>query len=83
MAKKDGPSQVLVSLHMPKAVVEALDELVRRGLVASRSEAIRQAVNEYIVKYACAFTALNKGLTGPEPVSEEEAFYSRLIKGRV
>jgi Arc/MetJ-type ribon-helix-helix transcriptional regulator len=81
MAKKDGPDQVLISVHMPKAVVDALDELVRRGVIPSRSEAIRHAVAEYIVKYMCTFTALNKAVKA-DISSEEEAFYKLLVKGR-
>jgi Arc/MetJ-type ribon-helix-helix transcriptional regulator len=81
MAKKEGPDQVLISVHMPKAVIDALDELARRGVIPSRSEAIRQAVTEYIAKYMCAFTALNKAVKADKAL-EEEAFYQLLVKGR-
>ena len=43
---------VLVSLHMPKGLLDELDELVRKGIFPSRSEAIRIAVRELVEKEA-------------------------------
>jgi len=83
MPNKKESNQVLISLHMPKTVVDALDELARKGIVPSRSEAIRQAVIEYIAKYTCTFTTLSKTFKAERPVGEEEAFYSMLLKGRI
>jgi Arc/MetJ-type ribon-helix-helix transcriptional regulator len=40
----------LVSLKMPDALVEGLDELVRRGLYPSRSAVIRTAVRDQLRK---------------------------------
>jgi Arc/MetJ-type ribon-helix-helix transcriptional regulator len=73
---------VLVSLHMPKPVVEALDELVRLGVVPNRSEAIRQAVTEYIARYLCAFSRLKEAAERAELTPEDKAFRAALIKGR-
>jgi predicted solute-binding protein len=42
---------VLISFHIPKSYVEVLDELVRRGVYPSRSEAIRAALRELVNKY--------------------------------
>ncbi len=42
---------VLISFHIPKSYVEMLDELVRRGVYPSRSEAIRAALRELVNKY--------------------------------
>ncbi|NPA84969.1 MAG: ribbon-helix-helix protein, CopG family [Crenarchaeota archaeon] len=38
----------LVTVKMPEAYVEAIDELVRRGRFTSRSEAIRVAIRELL-----------------------------------
>jgi len=35
---------VLISVHIPKQVLEEIDELVKQGVFPSRSEAIRTAV---------------------------------------
>jgi Arc/MetJ-type ribon-helix-helix transcriptional regulator len=42
---------VLISFHLPKSYVDVLDELVRRGVYPSRSEAIRVALRELVNKY--------------------------------
>ncbi|CCC81130.1 CopG/MetJ family transcriptional regulator [Thermoproteus tenax Kra 1] len=40
----------LISVHVPKRMLEELDELVRRGIYPNRSEAIRAAIRELIYK---------------------------------
>ena len=40
---------VLLSVHIPKKMLEELDELVKQGMFPSRSEAIRAAVWELIL----------------------------------
>jgi Arc/MetJ-type ribon-helix-helix transcriptional regulator len=40
----------LLSLKMPDALVEGMDELVRRGLYPSRSAVIRKAVRDLLRK---------------------------------
>jgi Arc/MetJ-type ribon-helix-helix transcriptional regulator len=40
----------LLSLKMPDALVEGMDELVRRGLYPSRSAVIRTAVRDLLRK---------------------------------
>jgi len=41
---------VLISVHIPKQMLEELDELVRRGIFPSRSEAIRIAVRDLLYR---------------------------------
>jgi Arc/MetJ-type ribon-helix-helix transcriptional regulator len=38
----------VVTVHLPAAYVEAIDELVRRGVYPNRAEAIRMAVRDLI-----------------------------------
>jgi Arc/MetJ-type ribon-helix-helix transcriptional regulator len=38
----------IVTVHLPEAYVEAIDELVRRGVYANRAEAIRMALRDLI-----------------------------------
>jgi len=39
---------ILLSFHLPKKMLEDLDELVRSGAFPSRSEAIRVAIRDLI-----------------------------------
>ena len=39
---------LMVTIRLPEWMVKALDDLVERGLFASRSEVIRAAVREYL-----------------------------------
>ena len=48
---REKEKMVLISFHIPKSYVEVLDELVRRGVYPSRSEAIRVALRELVNKY--------------------------------
>ena len=41
---------VLISVHIPKQLLEELDEMVKQGRFPSRSEAIRVAVRELIYR---------------------------------
>jgi Arc/MetJ-type ribon-helix-helix transcriptional regulator len=38
----------VVTVHMPEAYLEAIDELVRRRMYPNRAEAIRMAVRDFI-----------------------------------
>jgi len=38
----------VVTVHLPEAYIEAIDELVRRKLYPNRAEAIRMAVRDFI-----------------------------------
>jgi Arc/MetJ-type ribon-helix-helix transcriptional regulator len=39
---------VIVCVHMPKSLVEKLDELVKQGEFPSRSEAIREIIKDFL-----------------------------------
>jgi Arc/MetJ-type ribon-helix-helix transcriptional regulator len=39
---------VIVCVHMPKSLVEELDKLVKQGEFSSRSEAIREAIKDFL-----------------------------------
>jgi len=41
----------LISVHLPKAMLVALDDMVRRGIYPNRSEAIRDALAKLLAQY--------------------------------
>jgi hypothetical protein len=41
----------LVSVHLPKAMLVTLDDMVRRGIYPNRSEAIRDALAKLLMNY--------------------------------
>ena len=41
---------VLISVHIPKQMLEELDELVKQGAFPSRSEAIRIAIRDLLYR---------------------------------
>ena len=45
-----GGQMKLVTVKLPEALIEGLDELVRAGMYASRSSAIRSAVRDMLKK---------------------------------
>jgi antitoxin ParD1/3/4 len=47
---KSEEKMILLSFHLPKKMLEDLDELVRSGAFPSRSEAIRVAIRDLINK---------------------------------
>jgi antitoxin ParD1/3/4 len=47
MAKE---KMILISVHLPMQMIQELDELVRQGKFPSRSEAIRVAVRDLILR---------------------------------
>ena len=48
MVSKD--KMILISVHLPKEMLHELDDLVRQGRFPSRSEAIRIAVRDLLVR---------------------------------
>ncbi len=42
----------VVTVHLPEAYLEAIDELVKRRLYPNRAEAIRMAVRDFIKEEA-------------------------------
>ncbi len=47
---KSGVRMMLISVHIPRRMLEGLDELAKSGLFPSRSEAIRVAVRDLLIK---------------------------------
>jgi Arc/MetJ-type ribon-helix-helix transcriptional regulator len=45
---EENEEMVLISLYVPKHVIEKIDDLVRQGAFKSRSEFIREAIEEYL-----------------------------------
>ena len=41
---------VIISVHLPRRMIDELDELVKAGKYPSRSEAIRVAVRDLLLK---------------------------------
>jgi len=41
---------ILISVHIPKQMLEELDELVRKGVFPSRSEAVRIAIRDLLLR---------------------------------
>jgi Arc/MetJ-type ribon-helix-helix transcriptional regulator len=41
-----------ISLYLPKRWIEALDNLVKEGYYSNRSEAIRMAIRDLLIKEA-------------------------------
>jgi len=46
--KGEEEKMVIVCAHMPKSLVEMLDELVKQGEFSSRSEAIREIIKDFL-----------------------------------
>ena len=49
--KRKAEPMELVSVHLPPQMIQALDMLVTRGLYPTRSEAIRDAIAQLILKF--------------------------------
>ncbi len=47
---KSKEKMALISVHIPKQMLEELDELVTRGIFPSRSEAIRIAIRDLLYR---------------------------------
>jgi Arc/MetJ-type ribon-helix-helix transcriptional regulator len=47
---KSKERMVLISVHLPKQMLEEIDELTSQGVFPSRSEAIRIAIRDLIYK---------------------------------
>jgi Arc/MetJ-type ribon-helix-helix transcriptional regulator len=53
---------VLISVHVPKQLLDELDELVREGRFPNRSEAIRTAIRDLILRERAARQRPGPGL---------------------
>jgi len=47
---KSKEKMVLISVHLPKQMLEELDDLVKKGVFPSRSEAIRIAIRDLMMR---------------------------------
>jgi len=45
-----GSNMQIVSVQIPKSVLNAIDQLVKRGVYPNRSEVIRAALREFLKK---------------------------------
>jgi len=48
--KEKRERMVLISVHIPKQMLDELDELVREGRFPNRSEAIRTAIRDLLLR---------------------------------
>lgn len=47
MRKEDG---ITVSLRLPKRIIEEVDKVVSEGMFQSRSDFIREAIRQYLIR---------------------------------
>ena len=73
---KSQDKMALISVHVPKKMLEELDELVRRGIFPNRSEAIRAALRDLLYKEVFKVKATK------EEEEKEEELPIPLLKGR-
>ena len=67
---------VLISVHLPQKMLQQIEELVRQGLFPSRSEAIRSAIRELLLKHKAGETRKEM----PKEEAKEEEL--PLLRGR-
>jgi hypothetical protein len=80
MPRKKGDHMVLISVHVPKRILETIDSLVREGILPNRSEAIRMALLMLL-----EWKLFSKGpdvMPKPNVDPTEKAFRALLVKGR-
>ena len=80
MPAKNGEKMVLISVHVPKRILEAIDGLVKKGILPNRSEAIRMALLMLL-----ELKLFSKGpdvmpKTSVDPIEQE--FRNLIVKGR-
>jgi len=80
MPAKNGEKMVLISVHVPKRILEAVDGLVKEGILPNRSEAIRMALLILL-----ELKLFSKGpdvmpKTNIDPIEQE--FRNLIVKGR-
>jgi Arc/MetJ-type ribon-helix-helix transcriptional regulator len=49
--KEKREKMILISVHIPSALLQIVDDLVRQGVYPSRSEAIRDAIRQLLERY--------------------------------
>ena len=71
---------VLISVHVPKKLLDAIDELIYQGLIPNRSEAIRMALILFLERALLKQSPKKPQKEDIDP--EEEAFRALVLKGR-
>lgn len=66
-----GERMVVITLHLPKSYLNAIDSLVRQGRFPSRSEVIRLAVIDLIKRVKAQSQGSNPPLTGPAELAQQ------------
>jgi Arc/MetJ-type ribon-helix-helix transcriptional regulator len=80
MPRKDPNSKlVLISVHIPKRILDTVDDLVRQGILPNRSEAIRMAI---IMMLERAMFKNPEALPKKEEDPIEKEFKNLILKGR-
>ena len=54
-----------LQIRLPKKILEKIDQLVKSGIYRSRSEVLRQAVQEYIIR--SNYNGIAPFIVGPYP----------------
>jgi hypothetical protein len=80
MPAKNGDKMVLISVHVPKRVLETIDSLVREGILPNRSEAIRMALLMLLEWKLFSKSPDIMTKTSVDPIEQE--FRNLIVKGR-
>jgi len=80
MPKKDPDSKmVLITVHVPKKILDTIDSLVKEGILPNRSEAIRMAI---IMMLERAMFKNPEALPKKEEDPIEKELRNLILKGR-
>ncbi|MEM0462880.1 ribbon-helix-helix domain-containing protein [Pyrobaculum sp.] len=60
MPRRGGEEMVLISVHLPQKMLQQIEELVKGNLFPNRSELIRSAIRELILKHKTGETQKEK-----------------------
>ena len=82
MRKRKEDKMILISVHVPQKTLERLDELVRDGVFANRSEAIRHALRELLLYYTEVKVERKPQEHQKKVDPEEEEMAKALLEGR-
>ncbi|AFA38760.1 putative transcriptional regulator [Pyrobaculum oguniense TE7] len=72
MPRRGGEKMVLISMHLPQKMLQQIEELVRSDLYPNRSELIRSAIRELLLKHKTGATQKEKPKEGAEAEAKEE-----------
>jgi Arc/MetJ-type ribon-helix-helix transcriptional regulator len=81
MPQKDPNNKmVLISVHVPKKILDTIDDLVKHGILSSRSEAIRMAL--VVLLEWKLFSQGPAVMPNRKTDPIEETFRALIVKGR-